>query len=87
MLCPKCHNKMQEGFVPTGGGMFWFRKGQPHGSVEFARYLPGTFTWERRHKLPAYHCPGCQLVMFRYGKHAPETPEEPTESAQQPVHV
>lgn len=72
MKCPECQSKMQEGFIPTGGGIFWFRKNQPHGTLEFAQYLPGTFTWMRRAKLEAYRCPRCRLVLFRYGQHVPE---------------
>ncbi|MEX0777647.1 MAG: PF20097 family protein [Phycisphaeraceae bacterium] len=74
MRCPECHTTMQNGFIPTGGGMFWFRKDQPLGSVEFATDVPGTFTWMRRAKLEAYRCPRCSLITFRYGKQV-QTPE------------
>ena len=74
MKCPQCCLVMEDGYIPTAGGLFWFRKGQrlTGAAVEFAKRLPGTFTWFRRAKLEAYHCPRCQFVLFRYGKHVEE---------------
>ncbi len=73
MNCPQCHTTMQNGYIPTGGGIFWF--GHQSGSDLFpmARALPGTSTWLRRAKLEAYHCTRCNLVTFRYGRQVDET--------------
>ncbi len=68
MHCPQCHSRMQSGYIPTGGGIFWFRKQERPDIFPFARALPGTSAWLRRAKLEAYHCNRCELVLFRYGK-------------------
>ncbi|MFP4145817.1 MAG: PF20097 family protein [Phycisphaeraceae bacterium] len=67
--CPTCHARMEEGFVPTGGGMQWYRKRD--GGVAFAESLPGTITWLRRARLPAWRCRKCQYVLLRYGEALP----------------
>jgi hypothetical protein len=72
MKCPECHAAMEEGTIPTGGGMFWYRKRQPSGLNVFAKALPGTFAWFRRARLEAYHCARCRFVLFRYGQQVDE---------------
>lgn len=64
---------MEEGYIPTGGGMHWFRK-REGSSVDFAEALPGTFTWFRRVRLPAWRCKKCKIITFRYGEEVGVTP-------------
>ena len=64
---------MQEGYIPTGGGIFWFRAREGTELFPMANALPATSSWFRRAKLEAYRCPRCQLVTFRYGKQVEET--------------
>ena len=68
MNCPECHTSMQEGYIPTGGGIHWFRAREDTDLFPTAEALPATSAWFRRAKLEAYRCPRCQLVTFRYGK-------------------
>ena len=68
MICPECHSRMQNGYIPTSGGIVWFRKEEREGMFPFAKALRGTSSWFRRAKLEAYHCKGCELVLFRYGR-------------------
>ena len=72
MNCPQCHSSMQDGFIPAGGGIFWFRREPDPQLFAFAKALPGTSSWFRRAKLEAYRCPRCELVLFRYGKQVPD---------------
>ena len=65
--CPRCTNTMEPGFLPTGGGMHWFRRNDSNAGVGFAESIPGTFSWMRRARLPAWRCKKCQLIAFRYG--------------------
>ena len=75
MKCPQCYTRMTEGYIPTGGGVFFFRKEERPGFFPFAEALPATSSWLRRAKLEAYRCAQCELVLFRYG----QTVEEPRE--------
>lgn len=68
MQCPECKTRMDDGYVPARGGIFWHRKGEKPGLFSFAKGLPGTAAWLRTAKLEAYHCPRCRLILFRYGK-------------------
>lgn len=73
MKYPGCHATMQNGYIPTGGGIFWFRHNAGSELLPFAKVLPGTSSWFRWAKLEAYHCSKCHLVMFRYGKQVEQT--------------
>ena len=73
MKCPECHGAMETGFIPTGGGIFWFRQRRAPDLFSFAKSLPGTSSWFRGAKLEAYRCPRCELVLFRYGKQIEDT--------------
>lgn len=66
MRCPKCHSTMASGFIPTGGGLSWFRRSDGP-STDFAQHVPGTFAILRRARLPAWRCVRCQLIIFEYG--------------------
>ena len=66
MRCPECHGPMQNGYIPTGGGIMWFGVGDDPDRISFARGLPGTSSSFRRAKLEAYRCVKCKLVTFRY---------------------
>lgn len=68
LRCPQCGTAMRSGYIPTGGGIFWFDHPHRPGLVPFAKALEGTSTWFRRARLEAYHCPKCRLVTFRYGR-------------------
>ena len=57
---------MEEGFVPSGGGLNWLRRHDARN--EFAQGLPGTASVEGRLRLPAWRCRACELVMLRYGR-------------------
>ncbi|MFA9479252.1 PF20097 family protein [Phycisphaerales bacterium AB-hyl4] len=57
---------MEEGFIPTAGGLHWYRRRETSGT-DFAEALPGTFSWDRRSRLPAWRCKKCHIVAFRYG--------------------
>ncbi len=69
LRCARCGSTMESGFLPTGGGMHWFRRTDSAGGtgVGFAESIPGTFSWMRRARLPAWRCKRCQLIAFRYG--------------------
>ena len=67
MQCPQCHTAMQNGYIPTGGGINWFRHRESD-LFPFAVALPGTSSWFRKAKLEAYRCSRCELIIFRYGK-------------------
>jgi ribosomal protein S27AE len=75
LSCPQCGVRMSHGYIPTGGGIFWFDHPHQPGIVPFARALEGTSAWYRRAKLEAYHCPRCHLVTFRYGQTVPDESE------------
>lgn len=64
--CPQCNALMEEGYIPTGGGMHWYRR-RDGSTSDFAESLPGTFSWDRRSRLPAWRCKKCHIVAFRYG--------------------
>ncbi|MEX0653130.1 MAG: PF20097 family protein [Phycisphaeraceae bacterium] len=65
--CPQCHAQMEEGYIPTAGGLHWYRRRESSG-LDFAEALPGTFSWDRRTRLPAWRCKRCHLIAFRYGQ-------------------
>ncbi|MEX0886736.1 MAG: PF20097 family protein [Phycisphaeraceae bacterium] len=67
MRCPGCKSAMEPGYLPTGGGMHWFRRTATATGVAFAESIPGTFSWLRRARLPAWRCKKCQFITFRYG--------------------
>jgi len=74
--CPECHSLMEEGFIPTGGGLHWFRKPDA-GPQDFAEAIPGTHAWLRRARLAAWRCRKCHLITFRYGRAIdPDTGQE-----------
>lgn len=64
--CPHCHALMEDGFIPTAGGLHWYRRRESAG-MDFAEALPGTFSWDRRTRLPAWRCKKCHIIAFRYG--------------------
>ena len=72
MQCPQCHTTMENGYIPTGGGINWFRHREA-GLFPFAVALPGTSSWFRKAKLEAYRCVRCELVVIRYGKQVDDT--------------
>ena len=67
LRCPRCAAPMEPGYLPTGGGMHWFRRSDSDAGVGFAESIPGTFSWMRRARLPAWRCKRCQVIAFRYG--------------------
>ncbi len=66
---------MQDGYIPTGGGIHWFLARADSNLCPIAKSLPATSAWFRRAKLEAYRCPRCQLVTFRYGKQVEDVQE------------
>ena len=60
---------MEHGFIPTGGGMHWFRK-RDASATDFAEHIPGTHAWLRSARLPAWRCRKCAMILFRYGESA-----------------
>ncbi len=66
--CPKCGLIMTEGYLPTVGGVCWREKDDPVGIPTILSGLPGTTFWARRPKLHAFHCKGCEIITFKYGK-------------------
>ncbi len=69
MKCPQCYQRMAEGYMSTGGGLNWFRRFSGS-SVDFAQSIVGTFAWFRWHRVKAYRCTACELILFHYGEHA-----------------
>lgn len=75
MRCPQCRGHMDEGYMSTGGGLNWFRRLESS-NVDFAEGIPGTFTWFRWHRLKAYRCRACQIILFHYGDRVRERPKK-----------
>ncbi len=73
MKCPECHTSMTPGFIPTSGGLHFYRAQEDTELSLYAQALPGTSAWFRRAKLEAYRCNRCHLVLFRYGKQIEDT--------------
>lgn len=66
--CPKCGLLMTEGYMPTVGGVSWRDKDEPIGIPTMLTGLEGTTFWIKRPLLHAYHCKGCKIIIFKYGK-------------------
>ena len=66
--CPKCSEKMTEGYLPMGFGIHWRNIDQPFGVPTIFGVLPKTIFWFKRPKLHAYHCNKCKIILFQYGK-------------------
>jgi len=70
LKCPECTAYMNVGYIPITGGLTWRNKDEPVGFVTNLSGLPGT-VWVNpfaRPKLPGFHCPNCQIILFKYGK-------------------
>lgn len=70
LKCPECAAYMNVGYVPVTGGITWRNKDEPVGFITNLSGLPGT-VWVNpfaRPKLPGFHCPNCQIILFKYGK-------------------
>ena len=66
LRCPECRQWMTVGYVSVSQGRSWMRRAEgPLG--DFAETIPGTHAVLRPNRLPAWRCPACQLVTFRFG--------------------
>ncbi len=68
LICPRCGDKMTEGYLPTVGGVSWRDMDEPIGIPTVFSGLPGTTHWIRRPMLHAFHCKSCKIITFKYGK-------------------
>lgn len=66
--CPKCGERMTEGYLPMGLGIHWRNIDQPAGLTTIFGGLPGTVFLFRRPRFHAYHCTKCKIVIFQYGR-------------------
>lgn len=70
LKCPECAAYMKAGYIPITGAIAWRNKNEPVGFITNLSGLPGT-VWVNpfaRPKLPGFHCPNCQIILFKYGK-------------------
>ena len=68
VLCPRCGSKMNEGYMPTIGGVSWRDRNEAVGIPTIFSGLPGTTFWVKRPMLHAFHCEKCNIITFKYGK-------------------
>lgn len=68
VMCPKCGEKMNEGYLPTVGGVCWRNIDEPVGIPTILSGLPGTTFWVKRPKLHGLHCNQCRIITFKYGR-------------------
>ena len=66
--CPSCGGKMVEGYLPLLSGIHWRSLGQPIGMPPAIHGLPGTVSLRGRPRVHAFHCAGCEIISFQYGK-------------------
>ena len=64
--CPKCSKEMDEGYMPTVGGVSWRDKDEPIGIPTIFNGLRGTTFWVKRPLLHAFHCKKCGIITFKY---------------------
>ncbi|MEM6748876.1 MAG: PF20097 family protein [Planctomycetota bacterium] len=65
--CPSCHGYMVGGYLSVSQGLKFIRN-HDHRSKPMAEHLPGTHAVLRPNRLPAWKCPSCELMLFRYGR-------------------
>ena len=68
LACPKCGLEMNEGYMPTVGGVSWRDRDESIGIPTILNGLPGTTFWVKRPLLHGFHCKSCEIITFKYGK-------------------
>jgi hypothetical protein len=67
MRCPGCRQWMQSGHVAISHGVMWLRNADSS-HLPFSESVPGTHALMRANRLPAWRCPSCELLLFRFGR-------------------
>jgi len=65
--CPECNRTMEEGYIPSVGGISWRDIDESMGIPTILSGLPGTIYWLKRPKLHAFRCRECKVVLFKHG--------------------
>lgn len=65
--CPKCNDKMENGFVTTARSICWMDDCEKHiFSVNNLESLSGTIWRLKLPKCEALRCKKCKIVIFNY---------------------